>query len=94
MRADFGGNHLDDLAPARDQIGKTSCHRIRQLPKLRFGCLGEMRDDRRVDRIGLGSFAESHREGTHLCRIDDHHGNLSSSSMKKTTLYYIDLISR
>ena len=45
------------------------------------------RDYRSVDRISLGSFAESRREGTHLCRIDDHHGNLSSSSMKKTTLY-------
>ena len=32
----FGGNHLDDLAPACDQIGKTSCHLIRQLPKLRL----------------------------------------------------------
>src|SRR5215468_6824699 len=29
-----------------------------------------MGDYRRVDRVGLGSFAESHREGAHLCRID------------------------
>ena len=78
----FGGNHLDNLAPARDQIGETSCHLIGQLPELRFGCLGKMGDHRRVDRIGLGSFAESHREGTHLCRIDDHHGQAGTSQTR------------
>jgi len=28
----FGDDHLNDLAPARDQIGETSCHLIRQWP--------------------------------------------------------------
>ncbi len=78
----FGGDHLDDLAPARDQIDETSCHLIRQLPELRFGCLGEMGDYRRIDRIGLGSFVESRREGAHLCRIDDVHGKAGTSQAR------------
>ena len=78
----FGGDHLDDLAPVRNQIGETSCHLIRQLPELRLGCLGEMGDYRRVDRIGLSSSAESHREGRHLCWIDDHHGKAGTSQAR------------
>src|SRR5262252_6259688 len=78
----FGGNHLDDLAPTCNQIGETSRHLIGKLPELRFGCRGEMGDYRRVDRVGLGSFAESHREGAHLCRIDDHHRKAGTSQAR------------
>jgi hypothetical protein len=32
----FGGHHLNDLAPASDQIGEKSCHLVRHLPQLRL----------------------------------------------------------
>jgi hypothetical protein len=35
-------DHLNDLAPASDQIGEKSCHLVRHLPQLRLDRLGEV----------------------------------------------------
>src|SRR5438045_8077456 len=32
----FGCDHIDDLAPASDQLGEKSCHLVRYLPELRL----------------------------------------------------------
>jgi hypothetical protein len=68
----FGGDHLNDLAPASDQIGEKSCHLVRHLPQLRLGRFGEVSDHSRIDWIGLGPFAECLGEGAHLSWIDHH----------------------
>jgi len=60
----FGGDHLNDLAPASDQIGEKSCHLVWHLPQLRLGRLGEVGDHRRIDQVGLSPLASEKRQGT------------------------------
>ena len=64
-------DHLDDLASPSDKIGQKPGLFVGHRP----GCpvwppRRNGRDHRRVDRVGLGSFAERLGEGAHLRRID------------------------
>ncbi len=79
----FGGDHLDDLAPASDQIGQKSRHLVRHAPQLRFGRLGKVGDHRRIDWISLGPFAERLGEGAHLRGIDHHHRQAGTSQARR-----------
>ena len=54
----LGDDHLDDLASPSDKIGQKPGLFVGHRPDVRFGRLDEMGDHRRVDRVGLGSFAE------------------------------------
>ena len=62
----LGDDHLDDLASPSDKIGQKPGLFVGHRPDVRFGCLDEMGDYRRVDRVGLGSFAERLGESAHL----------------------------
>jgi hypothetical protein len=62
----LGDDHLDDLASPSHKIGQKPGLFVGHRPDVRFGHLDEMGDHRRVDRIGLGPFAERLGEGAHL----------------------------
>src|SRR5262249_35762082 len=49
----LGSDHLEDLAPASDQIGQQPRCLIGKRTRGRLGGLGKVRDDRSIDRIGL-----------------------------------------
>jgi hypothetical protein len=66
----IGDDHLDDLSASSDKIGQKPGLFVRHRPDVRFGRLDEMGDHRRVDRIGLGPFAERLGESAHLRQID------------------------
>jgi hypothetical protein len=66
----LGDNHLDDLSASSDKIGQKPGLFVGHRPDVRFGRLDEMGDHRRVDRVGLGPFAERLGESAHLRRID------------------------
>jgi len=62
------GHHLDDLAPAGDEIGEKLRGLVRQDANRRPRRFDEAGDDGGVDRIGLGAFAER------LCVVADLRG--------------------
>ena len=69
----LGDDHLDDLAPAGDEIGQQPASRVGQRPDLGLRRRDETGDHRGIDRIGLGALADRLGEGAHLRRIDHHH---------------------
>src|ERR1700722_19832431 len=66
----FRPNHLDDLTPPSDQLGKQACRRVRKLPKLWFGSFSKVCDHGGIDQIGLGALAKNLCEGPPRRRID------------------------
>ena len=66
----FGGHHLDDLAPARDQIGEQSRHLVWKRTRHCLGGFGKMRDHRGIDRVGLSPLAKRLGKSSHLRRVD------------------------
>ena len=66
----LGHDHLDDLAPAGDEIGQQPGGFIGHRPRLGPGRLGEVGDHRGIDRVGLGPLADRLGEGADLRRID------------------------
>ena len=67
---------LDDLPPARDQIGQTPGVGIGQRANHRLGRRDEVGDHAGIQRIGLGALAQRLGEGAHLGRIDHDHRQL------------------
>jgi hypothetical protein len=65
--------HLDDLASPREQAAEETCSFIRELADGWIGGLEEVSDDRRIDRVGLGSLADSTGELADLDRVDQDH---------------------
>jgi len=63
-------DHLDDLPASGDKLRQQAGIFIGQRPDFRFGGFHEAGDHGGVDRIGLGSLAQSLSEGAHLSRID------------------------
>lgn len=68
----FGSHHVHDLPPSGNQLGEQPSGLIRQWPQLGLGRFREVRDDRGIDRIGLGTSADRLGEGADLGWIDDH----------------------
>ena len=67
----LGADHLDNLASALHQIGEKYGLGIGQRAGCDPGGLGEVSDDRGIDRIGLGPLAERLGEAANLSWIDD-----------------------
>jgi hypothetical protein len=67
----FGPDHLDDLAPAGDEIGELLGGFIGQRPRDDAGCFAEVGDHVGIDRIGLGALADGRGEGADLRRVGD-----------------------
>ena len=78
----LGDDHVDDLPPARHQIGQQPRGFIGQRPRLGLGGLREMRNHSRIDRVGLGPLADRLGEGAHLGRIDDHNRQTSGGESR------------
>jgi hypothetical protein len=79
----FGPDHFDDLPPAGDEIGQQPrCH-VRQRTWFGFGRLGEVGDDRGVDRITLGMLADRLGEGPDLGWVDDNDRELRGRQRRR-----------
>src|SRR5262249_22503423 len=65
-------DHLNDLAPAGDKIGKLLGCLVGQRPWCDAGRFAEVGDHAGIDWVGLGALADSFRESPDLCRIGDY----------------------
>ncbi len=65
----LGGDHDDELAPPRQQVLQLAQVRIGHRSRRRTHRLGDMRDDPRVDRVGLGQLPERLGEAANLPRV-------------------------
>src|SRR5579871_1932019 len=75
----FGTDHLDDLPPPRNKVGQQSRRLVRERTRLWLGRLRKMRDDSRINWIGLCALADCLGKGANLGRIDDDDWKLSRS---------------
>src|SRR5262249_8293598 len=66
-------DHLDDLTPSGNKIGKLLGSLVGQRPWYDTRCLAEVGDHAGIDRVGLGALADGFGEGANLCRIGDRH---------------------
>ena len=66
----LGGHHLDDLAPAGDQLCERAGLFVGHRPGRRRDRFGEMGDRRGVQRVGLGKLAGRPGEVADLARVD------------------------
>src|SRR5215471_21264242 len=67
----LGSDHVDDLAPAGDEIGELLGGLVRQRPWYDTRCLAEVGDHAGIDRVGLGALADGFGEGADLRRVGD-----------------------
>ena len=68
----LAADHLDNLAPAGDQLAEVPRGLVRQRPRLRLHRLGEARDRLGVQPVGLGQPTGGAGEVADLARVDDH----------------------
>jgi hypothetical protein len=82
----FGGDHLDDLAPASDQIGEQPCHRVGICRSC--GLVASAKCAITMASIGsvLARLPSALGEGTHLRRIDHHHRQPAPARPAATTV--------
>ena len=66
----LGGQHLHQLAATGDQRLELLALRVGQGARLGLDALGELRQDPRVDAVGLGQLSAGLSEVAHLARID------------------------
>jgi hypothetical protein len=81
-----GPDHGDDLAPSCDEVGQQPGLLIRKRPRLKARRFGKMRNDRGIDRIGLGALADRLCEGSNLHWVDDGHWQSRSPRPAATTV--------
>src|SRR6516225_701559 len=73
----LGADHLDDLTPAGDEIGKLLGSLVAQRPWCDAGRFAEVGDHAGIDRVGLGPLTDGLGESANLRRIGDRHRQTS-----------------
>src|SRR5262245_7981656 len=67
----LGSDHVDDLAPAGDEIGELLGGLVRHGSRLDTGRFAEVGDYVGIDRVRLCALTDRFGEGADLCRIGD-----------------------
>ena len=78
----FRAEHLEQLPAPRDQGAERLRGGIRDRARRRADARAEPREQRRINRIGLGGAADRLREGAHLARIDDRDGEADRRTLR------------
>ena len=82
----LGHDHLDDLAAARHQLAQGLRLGIGNRPRRRPDRLGEMRDRRGIEAVGLGEPAGGAGEIADLARVDHRQRQLRRAIALATTV--------
>src|SRR6266702_424443 len=82
----LGDQHLDELAPPRDQGFQALAGLIRQRPGLGADALGKQGQHRRIDGVGLRQLARGAREVAYLSGIRHHHRDAGTGQRRRDGL--------